>query len=381
MMPMHTKMIISWIRYLTLLLIQLTIRTREYNGFVSVLCLSFKCTNFILLHQISVCRALNFVMVAIMLIIVLILAVQCICSLIYLIRVGRWCCKVVNGKKCKEAKVIVMVPCYSEGEEELYKTIESVRDEDYPTENKLLLFVADGNVLGKNGDGDNNWDTTPQILSHLLDYDRTSNDPAYNCDSTGFNEKGTAIGNQARVYAGRNGDLKYMVIEKCGLPESNDIGNRGKRDSQVMLIQLLNKIYHNNTLPQGCPRRRDLNDLERAIERELIELDFPLISGIDNEAVKYLMAVDADTRLGKDSITEMVYSMESNINTLALCGETKVDNKKDSWVTKIQVFEYYTSHHLKKAFESVFGEYKDHLRIDCCNTQGTNRLVIFFQAL
>lgn len=291
-----------------------------------------------------------------MIIIVLILAVQCLCSLIYLIRVGRWCCKAVHGKKCKDAKVIVMVPCYSESEEELHKTIESVRDEDYPSENKLLLFVADGNVLGKNSDGDKNWDTTPQILSSLLHYDRSNNDPMYNCDSTGFNEHGTAIGNRAKVYAGRDGDLKYMVIEKCGLPDNKDIRNRSKHGSQVMLLRLLNKIYHNNTLPQGCLRRRNLNELERAVERALRDLDFPFISGIDNEPVKYLMAVDADTRLGKDSITEMVYSMESKQNTLALCGETKVDNKNDSWVTKIQVFEYYTSHHLKKAFESVFGE-------------------------
>ena len=40
---------------------------------------------------------------------------------------------------------------------------------------------------------------------------------------------------------------------------------------------------------------------------------------------------------------------------MALCGETKVDNKASSWVTMIQVFEYYNSHHLKKAFEAAFG--------------------------
>ena len=39
----------------------------------------------------------------------------------------------------------------------------------------------------------------------------------------------------------------------------------------------------------------------------------------------------------------------------ALCGETKVDNKATSWVTMIQVFEYYNAHHLKKAFEAAFG--------------------------
>ncbi len=35
--------------------------------------------------------------------------------------------------------------------------------------------------------------------------------------------------------------------------------------------------------------------------------------------------------------------MNKNEQVLALCGETKVDNKAQSWVTMIQVFEYYTN--------------------------------------
>lgn len=304
-------------------------------------------------------------MLAIMLVIVTILAVQCLCSLIYLLRWGRWCCKAMKGSHYKDAKVIVMVPCYNEGEDELNKTIESVRIEDYPNDNKLLLFVADGNVLGKNSEGEDNVDTTPVILSQLLGYEheKADNDTRYDCSSNGFvvddNRKKIAIGNQAKLYSGIHrtpkGDLKYMVVEKCGLPGTDDVGNRGKRDSQIMLSGLLNKVHYNSTLPPESPHHRNLNDLERAIQDALIKLGFPLTSLSDNANVKYLMAVDADTRLGRDSITQMVYSMESKPKTLALCGETKVDNKKESWVTKIQVFEYYTNHHLKKAFESVFG--------------------------
>ena len=40
---------------------------------------------------------------------------------------------------------------------------------------------------------------------------------------------------------------------------------------------------------------------------------------------------------------------------MGLCGETKIANKTASWVTMIQVFEYFISHHLSKSFESVFG--------------------------
>ena len=51
----------------------------------------------------------------------------------------------------------------------------------------------------------------------------------------------------------------------------------------------------------------------------------------------------------------MVAAMAKDDNVMGLCGETKIANKKSSWVSMIQVFEYYISHHLTKAFESVFG--------------------------
>lgn len=40
---------------------------------------------------------------------------------------------------------------------------------------------------------------------------------------------------------------------------------------------------------------------------------------------------------------------------MGVCGETRIANKRQSWVTMIQVYEYFISHHLVKAFESVFG--------------------------
>jgi chitin synthase len=47
--------------------------------------------------------------------------------------------------------------------------------------------------------------------------------------------------------------------------------------------------------------------------------------------------------------------MNNDITLMGLCGETKVANKSESWVTAIQVFEYFISHHYAKAFESMFG--------------------------
>lgn len=313
-------------------------------------------------HESSTCSALNMVMLGIMLLIVAIMGVQCLCSLIYLLRFGRTICKAKRGGRYQDAKVIVTIPCYNEGEAELTKTINSVRDESYPKEKKLLLFIADGNKTGASSEGPN-YATTPVILSNLLGYEKNAVDTMYSCDSTGYvtdeNGEKNPIGNRSKIYHGTTEEgLNYMVIEKCGLASNvHDVGNRGKRDSQILLLQLLNRVMHNHTLKQSKGRNdyKELNELETALDGALREMGFPLTSESISEQVKYLMAVDADTRLSKDSITQMVYSMETKPKTLALCGETKVDNKDDSWVTKMQVFEYYTNHGLKKAFESVFG--------------------------
>src|SRR5437764_14653948 len=51
----------------------------------------------------------------------------------------------------------------------------------------------------------------------------------------------------------------------------------------------------------------------------------------------------------------MVASAADDSSIIGICGETKLQNEEGSWWTMIQVYEYYISHHLAKAFESLFG--------------------------
>jgi chitin synthase len=79
------------------------------------------------------------------------------------------------------------------------------------------------------------------------------------------------------------------------------------------------------------------------------------ITGISPDFYEITLMVDADTKVFPDSLTHMVSAMVKDPEVMGLCGETKIANKTDSWVTMIQVFEYFISHHLSKSFESVFG--------------------------
>mmetsp|Transcript_4886 Transcript_4886/g.14143 ORF Transcript_4886/g.14143 Transcript_4886/m.14143 type:complete len:524 (+) Transcript_4886:841-2412(+) len=155
--------------------------------------------------------------------------------------------------------------------------------------------------------------------------------------------------------------LNYIVLIKRGCHLEVDAmdraGNRGKRDSQLLILGILNRL-------NGC--RHEYTALDCEFESMLQQCNVRWMH------FEYLLMVDADTRLAADAISHLVYRMEHKKNALACCGETLVDtsavvqtnqtrnqmrccNLPFSWVTMIQVFEYYTSHNLKKAFESVFG--------------------------
>lgn len=68
-----------------------------------------------------------------------------------------------------------------------------------------------------------------------------------------------------------------------------------------------------------------------------------------------LFQVDADTLVYPASMRLLTNCMMKDHLIMGVCGETRIANKTASWVTMIQVYEYFISHHMVKAFESVFG--------------------------
>ena len=280
------------------------------------------------------CATLNIMMLTMLCLVAALMVIQFLASMIYVCPRHR-----TYTEEDVRSPVMVMVPCYNEGDNELRKTIKSVLNTTYPDENKVLFMVADGLVTGNGEDM-----STPEHLANILGFDIDEfEDDTFEYDCIGV----THTKNRARVYHGilQKGHkfLKYIVVVKCGLPAeattSAKPGNRGKRDSQLIVMGYYNRIHYG----------RELTELDSAIQRAMVDLN------LQADMVRFLMAIDADTRVDTMSITHMVYGMDKKEKVLALCGETKVDNKSSSWVTMIQVFEYYNSHHLKKAFEAAFG--------------------------
>jgi chitin synthase len=80
-----------------------------------------------------------------------------------------------------------------------------------------------------------------------------------------------------------------------------------------------------------------------------------VLMGVTPDFFEVCLMVDADTKVFPESLKHLVNCMHHDPMIMGVCGETRIANKRDSWVTMIQVFEYFISHHLAKAFESVFG--------------------------
>ncbi|EPZ33633.1 Fungal chitin synthase domain-containing protein [Rozella allomycis CSF55] len=235
---------------------------------------------------------------------------------------------------------ILLVTCYSEGEEGIRDTIQSLTETSYDDDQKLIFVVADGLIKGSGNDK-----STPDIILGIIDLDPRFDEPE--AKSYVAIADGSKRHNMAKVYCGHytsNGHrAPVIVVVKCGTPaeaKTAKPGNRGKRDSQIILMSFFSKVLFDDRM---SPLEYDL--FEKMI----------LLTGVFPDQFELILMVDADTKVKTTSLNKMVNAMRDDKLIMGLCGETKIENKAESWVTAIQVFEYYISHHLAKAFESIFG--------------------------
>ncbi|CEP08645.1 hypothetical protein [Parasitella parasitica] len=233
--------------------------------------------------------------------------------------------------------VICQVPCYTEDEESLRKTIDSLTAMTYDDKHKLLFLIADGMIIGSGNDK-----PTPRILLDILGHDENDDPEALMFKSIG---EGSKQLNYGKVYSGvyqhEGHVVPYVVVVKVGKSsERAKPGNRGKRDSQIICMNFLNKVHFDS----------EMSPLELEIFYHIKH-----VIGIEPRFYEYILMVDSDTEVYPDALNRLISCMLHDSRIIGLCGETELGNEDRSWTTMIQVYEYYISHHLVKAFESLFG--------------------------
>ncbi|KAI8137857.1 chitin synthase-domain-containing protein [Fennellomyces sp. T-0311] len=232
--------------------------------------------------------------------------------------------------------IITQVTCYTEDEESLRKTIDSIATLRYDDKRKLLFVICDGMIVGSGNDK-----PTPRIVLDILGVDPQVDPEPLSFVSVGEGQKQHNMG---KIYSGlyeTSGHVvPYLVVVKCGKPtERSKPGNRGKRDSQLILMQFLNRVHFD----------APMTPLQLEIYHQMKN-----VIGVSPALYEYVLMVDADTEVMPDGMTFLASSMAHDSKIIGVCGETTLSNEKATWTTMIQVYEYFISHHMIKAFESLF---------------------------
>ena len=267
---------------------------------------------------------------------------------------GIFIINLVVASTSKLLHTLVMVTVYSESEEAIRTSLESVYHAEYPSTHKTMFIVADGLIQGSG-----NSKKSHEYVLDMMEIDQRFKleDPANGGDATAYNYVAIAGGNKrknfAKVYAGwykpveKEGGkidrVPIILVVKVGNDEEMDSakpGNRGKRDSQVLLMTFLRKIMFDERMT--------------ALEFEIF-YKLWAVCGFHPEKYETVLLIDADTSIEPKAIDHLIANMIRDPNIIGSCGDTQVKNKLQSWVTMIQVYEYFISHHLSKAFESFFG--------------------------
>ncbi|KAM0724263.1 hypothetical protein Q7P37_000145 [Cladosporium fusiforme] len=233
--------------------------------------------------------------------------------------------------------VICTVPAYTEDEESLRRAIDSAARMRYDDKRKLLFIICDGMIIGQGNDK-----PTPRIVLDILGVPENVDPEPLSFESLG---EGMKQHNMGKVYSGlyevQGHIVPFIVVSKVGKPsEVSKPGNRGKRDSQMILMRFLNRVHYNLAM---APLELELHHQIRNV------------IGVNPTFYEFLLQIDADTVVAPDSATRFVSAFLHDTRLIACCGETALTNAKSSFVTMMQVYEYYISHNLIKAFESLFG--------------------------
>jgi chitin synthase len=233
--------------------------------------------------------------------------------------------------------IICQVPAYTEDEDSLRRAIDSAARMKYDDKRKLLIVVCDGMIIGQGNDR-----PTPRIVLDILGVSETVDPEPLSFESLG---EGMKQHNMGKVYSGlyevQGHIVPFLVVVKVGKPsEVSRPGNRGKRDSQMVIMRFLNRVHYN----------APMTPLELEMHHQIRN-----IIGVNPTFYEFMLQIDADTVVAPDSATRMVSAFLHDTRLIGICGETSLTNAKSSMITMIQVYEYYISHNLTKAFESLFG--------------------------
>ena len=169
---------------------------------------------------------------------------------------------------------------------------------DYDDKRKLLFIVCDGMIVGAGNDK-----PTPRLVLDILGVDPNIDPEPLSFQSLG---EGNKQHNMGKVYSGlyeiRGHSVPFIVVVKVGgVGERVRPGNRGKRDSQLVLMRFFNRVHFNT----------GMSPLE-------LELYYQMKSviGVNPSFYEFVLMVDADTEVEQNALNGLISVMVNDSKVL-----------------------------------------------------------------
>ncbi|KAH8688462.1 ESV-1-84 [Ilyonectria robusta] len=216
-----------------------------------------------------------------------------------------------------ERWILSLIPAYSESEEQIVKTVYSLRDNGVEPHRQVMVIVLDGNPR--------------DIRSHMTRVVREFERPYI---SLKF-KRGIL-----RITAGFMEDVPVIVIEK--------LKNAGKKDSLIFCHDLFNYPRMNSPLYTKL--------LRQEIWQEILPI---LTEGSDFKGFDMVFCTDADSTIHKGAIARLANALARDKNAIAACGLVLVELEPGyewSFWNLYQQFQYTYGQYVRRRAEGIVGK-------------------------
>ncbi|KAF2440226.1 glycosyltransferase family 2 protein [Karstenula rhodostoma CBS 690.94] len=213
--------------------------------------------------------------------------------------------------------ILTLIPAYSESEEQIVKTIHSLRDNDVGKHRQVMVVLLDGRPRG--------------IRSHMT---RIVHD--FKRPYVSLKHKRGVL----KITAGFAEDVPVIVMEK--------VENSGKKDSLVLCHDLFNVPRDNIPL------------YTRLLREEIWNKILPLLTeGEDFTNFDMVFCTDADSTVYKGAVASLAEAMARDKHAIAACGLVFVELEPGfewSFWNLYQQFQYTYGQYVRRRAESFVGK-------------------------
>ncbi|KAJ4264278.1 hypothetical protein NW762_005474 [Fusarium torreyae] len=213
--------------------------------------------------------------------------------------------------------ILSLIPAYSESEEQIVKTIFSLRDNGVEPHKQVMVVILDGNPR--------------DVRSHMTRMVREFKRPYVSLKW----KRGVL-----NILAGFMEDVPVIVIEK--------VKNAGKKDSLILCHDLFNYPRDNSPL------------YTKLLRKEIWDEILPeLTKGEDFKGFDMVFCTDADSTIYKGAVALLANALARNENAIAACGLVLVELEPGyewSFWNLYQQFQYTFGQYVRRRAEHFVGK-------------------------